>query len=184
MGKEERSTGGGGDGLNELESLLEELIAMEEDGEQRATDENTTRQNNIEADKEKAMEVRKRAMESIGETRERMGENDKGKKKRRSSSDGMYALEKAIQRKQQIDQEEREARAEERHQQLGMQEAFLQQLKASRNSNKLFSLKYLNSNWLAPYSNNSNNSSNMYSSLQPCNNHGPNDVTTAEGKQN
>ena len=146
MGKEERSTGGGGDGLNELESLLEELIAMEEDGEQRATDENTTRQNNIEADKEKAMEVRKRAMESIGETRERMGENDKGKKKRRSSSDGMYALEKAIQRKQQIDQEEREARAEERHQQLGMQEAFLQQLKASRNSNKLFSLKYLNSN--------------------------------------
>ena len=54
---------------------------MEEDAEQRATDENMTRQNNIEADKEKAMEMRKRAMESMGETRERMGESDKGKRK-------------------------------------------------------------------------------------------------------
>ena len=91
-----------------------------------------TRQNNIEADKEKAMEMRKRAMESMGETRERMGESDKGKKKRRSFSDGVYGLEKVIQRKQQINQEEREGRAEEQHQQLGMQDAFLQQLKAGQ----------------------------------------------------
>jgi hypothetical protein len=132
MGKEERSTGGGGEGPNELEGLLEELIEMEEDAEQRTTDENTARQNNIEADRGKAMEMRKRAMESMGETRERLQETDKAKKKRRSNSDGMHALEKAIERKQQIDEEERKAKAEDRQQQLGMQEAFLRQLEATQ----------------------------------------------------
>ena len=44
MGKEERSAGGGGEGPNELKSLLEELIEMEEDAEQTATDENIARQ--------------------------------------------------------------------------------------------------------------------------------------------
>ncbi len=60
MGKEERSSGGGREGPNELEGLLEELIEMEEDAKQITTDENTARQNNIKADRAKAMEMRKR----------------------------------------------------------------------------------------------------------------------------
>ena len=104
-------------------------MEMEEDAEQRATDENIAKQNNIDADKVTTMEMRKRAMGSMGETRERMRESDKGKKIR---SDGMYALEKAIETKQQIDKKERDARAGERQKQLMMQEVFLEQLKASQ----------------------------------------------------
>ncbi|XP_028411545.1 UPF0746 protein DDB_G0281095-like [Dendronephthya gigantea] len=134
MRKEESSTGGGGDGPNELESLLQDLIEMEEDAEQRVTDENAEKQNTIEADRAKAMEMRQRAMESFGETRERLQENDihVPKKKRRSNREGMHALEKAIEWKQKNDEEERKAKAEERQQQLVMQEAFMRQLEATQ----------------------------------------------------
>ena len=59
---------------------MEELMEMEEDAEQRATDGNIAKQNNIEADKVKTMEMRKRAIENMGEAKERMWESDKGKK--------------------------------------------------------------------------------------------------------
>ena len=74
MAKEERSTGGGGEELSELESILEELIEIGEDTDQRAKEEATTRQILVDEDKAKAVEMRKRAMESMGETRDRHGE--------------------------------------------------------------------------------------------------------------
>ncbi len=53
------------------------------------------------------------------------------RRKRKECSDRMHALEKAIERKQQIDEEKRKAKAEDRQQQLSMQEAFLRQLEAT-----------------------------------------------------
>ena len=44
MAKQERSTGGGGEELSELESTLEELIEIGEDTDQRVEEEATTRQ--------------------------------------------------------------------------------------------------------------------------------------------
>lgn len=63
---------------------------MKEETEERKTDENTGRQYIIEADKAKAIEMRKRAMESIW-NQKKDKESEKAKKKRRSSSDGMVA---------------------------------------------------------------------------------------------
>ena len=78
IAKQERSTGGGGEELSELESILEELIKIGK-GER------------------KAVEMRKRAMESMGETRDRDGESSKVEKiKRRSAWQSMDWPKKAL----------------------------------------------------------------------------------------
>ena len=64
MGKQERATGGGGIEVIEAENLLEELIAIEEDTNERADEESRARQIVEDEDKTKAIEMRKRAMES------------------------------------------------------------------------------------------------------------------------
>ena len=43
-GKQDRATGGGGIEVNEVENLLEELIAIEEDTNERADEESSARQ--------------------------------------------------------------------------------------------------------------------------------------------
>ena len=75
MGKEERSTGGGDVDLSEVEILLEELIEIEDDTNQRAEEDHKAKKNNEDEDRAKALEMRKRAMESMGETRERLGQH-------------------------------------------------------------------------------------------------------------
>ena len=71
--------------------------------------------------------MRKRAMESVGETRERLGKTSSEEKKRRSANKSMEFLEKAIEKKQQMQEEEKTAREEERQE----QHVFLRQLEAT-----------------------------------------------------
>ena len=127
MGKEERSTGGGDVDLSEVEILLEELIEIEDDTNQRAEEDHKAKKNNEDEDRAKALEMRKRAMESMGETRERLGQPSSEEKKRRTASKSMEFLEKAIEKKQLMQEEEKKAREEERQE----HHAFLQQLEAT-----------------------------------------------------
>ena len=77
---QERSTGGEGSALDESESILEDLIEVNEESEQRVEDESNAKQILVNEDKAKATEMRKRAMETMGETKARIGEGCKEKK--------------------------------------------------------------------------------------------------------
>jgi hypothetical protein len=113
MGKEERSTGGGGSELNECENILEELIQINEESEQKAADESNAKEVLVNEDKAKAIEMRKRAMETMGETGSRTGEGSKNEK-RRSASQSFQWLQEAIKAKQLQAEEEKKAREDER----------------------------------------------------------------------
>ena len=127
MGKEERSTGGGGVDLSEVEILLEDLIGIAYDTKQRAEEDYKTKKVSEDEDRAKALEMRKMAMEGVGETRERLGKTCSEEKKRRSANKSMEFLEKAMEKKQQMQEEEKKAREEERQE----QHAFLRQLEAT-----------------------------------------------------
>ena len=80
MAKAERLTGEGGSELDEGETILEDLIEIWEDAEQRAADESDEKQVMVNEDRAKAIEMRKRAMETVGRTRSRTGERSKEEK--------------------------------------------------------------------------------------------------------
>ena len=116
MGQEERSTGGGGSELDESESILEDLIDINEESEQRAEieDESNAKQILVNEDKARATVMRKRAMETIGETKARKGEECKEEKRRRSACQSLQCLQDAIKTIQLQADEEKKAREEER----------------------------------------------------------------------
>ena len=132
MAKEERGTGGGGEELSELESLLEELTEIGEETDQRLEEEAATRRNEMDEDRRKALEMRKRAMETMGETRERLGKGDNGEKKRRSAGQSMDWLEKAIKAKEEMANEERRQREDDRKQQHEVQVQFVEEFQINQ----------------------------------------------------
>lgn len=71
--------------------------------------------------------MRKRIMESIGETRKQFGQTSSEEKIRRSAKKSMEFLERVIEKKQQMQDEEKKAREEEKQE----QHAFLRQLGAT-----------------------------------------------------
>ena len=111
---QERSTGREGSALDESESILEDLIEVNEESEQRAEDESNAKQILVNEDKAKATEMRKRAMETMGETKARIGEGCKEKKGRRSAGQSFQWLQEVIKTKQLQADEEKKAREEER----------------------------------------------------------------------
>ncbi|XP_028409243.1 nucleoporin GLE1-like [Dendronephthya gigantea] len=117
--------------MTEAEKLLEELIRIEEDTNERADEEKKAKQIDGDEDKAKALEMRKRAMETMGETRERLGKVGV-EKRRRSGNQAMLFLEKAIETKQKMQEEEKRERREEHQEQIELQTAFLRQLEASK----------------------------------------------------
>ena len=127
MGKQERSTGGGGVDLSDIEISLEDLTGIDDDTNQRAEEDHKANKINQDEDRVKALEMRKRAMESRGETRERLGQTSSEEKKRRSAKKSMEFLKRAIERKQQLQEDEKKAREEERQDQI----AFLRQLETT-----------------------------------------------------
>ncbi|CAB3978012.1 Hypothetical predicted protein [Paramuricea clavata] len=106
MGKQESNRWGGGKKATEAENLQEELIAIEEDTNEKADEESRARQ--IVEDQDKGNRDVK-AMKSMGETRERLGK--KSEEKRRSGNQSMVFLEKAIETKQMMQKEEKRGRA-------------------------------------------------------------------------
>ena len=75
---------------------LEELIQINEESEQKAADESNAKEVLVNEDKAKAIEMRKRVMETMGETRSRTGEGSKNEKRRRSASQSFQWLQEAI----------------------------------------------------------------------------------------
>ena len=96
--REERSTGKGGAELTESESLLAELIDLEDEIERQVESENEEKQHRMEQERGQALEMRQRAMERFGQTRKRAGQaNEDGKeKKRRRSGEMMKWLQERI----------------------------------------------------------------------------------------
>lgn len=68
MSKEIKSTGIGGEGRTEFELPMEELIALSEESERKAESETETAKKNASADREKATEIRQRAMETMAQS--------------------------------------------------------------------------------------------------------------------
>ncbi|CAB3983614.1 Hypothetical predicted protein [Paramuricea clavata] len=112
MAQEERSTGEGGAELTEAESLLEELIHIEGEMERQVENENEENQQRIEQERGQALEMRERAMETLGQTRKRTRQNGEGsgkEQKRRRSGDMMKWLQERVE----LEKEEKKAKREE-----------------------------------------------------------------------
>ncbi|CAB3978909.1 Hypothetical predicted protein [Paramuricea clavata] len=112
MAQEERSTGEGGAELTEAESLLEELIHIEREMERQVENENEENQQRIEQERGQALEMRERAMETLGQTRKRTRQNGEGsgkEQKRRRSGDMMKWLQERVE----LEKEEKKAKREE-----------------------------------------------------------------------
>ena len=138
MGKEERATGGGGSELSEWESILEELIEINEESEPRAAEENHAKEVLVNEDKAKAIEMRKCAMETVGETKARTGNGSKEEKRRRSASQSLQWLQDAIKSKQLQAEEERKAQ-EERKERMEERKAIQEEMqRREREQSNLF----------------------------------------------
>ena len=126
MAREERATGEGGEELTEDESLLEELIDMEDETEKQMENENEAKNKRIDQERVQALKMRERAMERLGQTRKRVGEasgNGKPAQRRRRSGDMMEWLQERVE----LEKEEKELKHAEKKAQR-MQHAEMMQI--------------------------------------------------------
>jgi hypothetical protein len=91
VAKEERGTGLGGEELTEKEALLEELVDIRDETESRVEEEAGVRRGNAEVERSQALEMRERAIERYGETRQNWG-NTKHHQKRREEVHQKYLV--------------------------------------------------------------------------------------------
>lgn len=96
-----------GESLTERESLLEDFIIVSEETEKRTEDENEIKKRICEKEKAQALKMRKRAMETIGESKKQSAvdqEDDKGKEKkhRRTSGQCFVWLEEHVEKRRQM----------------------------------------------------------------------------------
>ena len=115
--KEIQSTGLGGGEPTELESLIEELIELSEECERRAEADAESAKASAEAEKKKVEDVRKTAMETMGQTKKRKSNEDgtvKEKTKRRTGSEGMEWLREKSAKEAEFREKELENLREER----------------------------------------------------------------------
>ena len=114
--KEQRGSGISVDDPTELEQLMEDLIQLSEEAGLRFTNEAETRKKAQNADQEKAMDIRKVAMEKLGETRKRSSlseDVDKSNKiKRRSGSDAMDFLQEKLKHDRLLQESKSQERAD------------------------------------------------------------------------
>ena len=99
--KEVKGSGIAVEDPTELEQLIEDLVEISEEAELKFINETEVRKKSQIADQDKAMDIRKTAMEKLGETRKRVStseddESRKSKVKRRSGSDAMDFLQEKI----------------------------------------------------------------------------------------
>ena len=94
----------GEDELSEYDLLLEELTHLSEESDKKANAEDESAKEKISAEKELALDIRKRAMETIGQTSKRTKSDElqddeiKERKKRRTGGDTLAWLEKKADR--------------------------------------------------------------------------------------
>ena len=121
MNKEKKLSGIEGTEPTEYDVLIEELIELSEDTDARIVEETTQKKAAEECDKNKALEMRKVAMERFGETRKRKDEDDESpisekKCRRRTSSDTVAFLREKMEmdkENKKVEKEEREERRKE-----------------------------------------------------------------------
>ena len=81
LAREVRESGGGDDGMSEVEKLLEDLMEVSEESGRKCEDLSDAKKQAAENEKKLALEMRDRAMERFGETRKRLTEvQSEGKK--------------------------------------------------------------------------------------------------------
>lgn len=138
-----KETGTGGKEQSEFDLLLEELVELNEESDKRFQEETENGKEKANIEREQAVDIRKQAMETMGQTRKRRedkGDDVKEKKKRRSGSDTMVWLEKkgemdAVWRKNQLEEQrmERESLRTERREEMELQRMQLEmQMKAQQ----------------------------------------------------
>ncbi|XP_078382732.1 uncharacterized protein LOC144665364 [Oculina patagonica] len=124
--RELKGSGTGGDELTEFELLMEDMIALSEESDKKAA----SARANANADRQKALEIRKKAMETMGESKKRQADADdevKEKKKRRSGGDTMSWLRekteidaKLKEKELEEQKQEKEIERKERNEQMGL----------------------------------------------------------------
>ena len=130
--KEIKSTGEGSeDKQSEYDLLLEELTHLSEESDKKANEEAESTKEKVSAEKELALDIRKRAMETIGQISKRskydvlQDDKIKERKKRRTGGDTLAWLEKKAEqdlkyKELQLEEQrkERESRQRERKEQI------------------------------------------------------------------
>ena len=70
--RELKGSGTSGEELTENEILIEDMIALSEESDKKAESEAENAKANANADRQKALEIRKKAMETMGESKMRL----------------------------------------------------------------------------------------------------------------
>ena len=114
--KEEKETGLGGNEPTEFDVLIEEIINISNDTEQKSLEETNQKKVLAEKDQNAALQVRQVAMETMGETKLRQKKEEispKPKRRRRSSAETFDFLKQKLA----MDKENRQVELEERRNQ-------------------------------------------------------------------
>ena len=134
--KEVAATGLGGDEPTEYEILVEDLTERFEESDRKMEQDSEAKKSRVESEKNKALEMRQKAMERFGDTKKRKelegSDSEPTEKKRRSSSDMINFLREKMeydnekeQHKMQENREIREAQ-ERKHMEIMQQNQHLQ----------------------------------------------------------
>lgn len=120
MRAEENASGIDPDEPSELDTMVEEIIELEESAafDQQIIDDE--KKDNLEKDREKAQDMRQKAMEKLSETSKRKGkeENEPVKKKRRSAFDTLQYLKEKAEREKGVKEKELQMRKEDKEVQM------------------------------------------------------------------
>ncbi|XP_028415549.1 UPF0746 protein DDB_G0281095-like [Dendronephthya gigantea] len=114
MAQEERASGISVEELSEQERLLEELVEINEATERRAEEEDDEKKTAAEKERGQALEMRQRALERIGETQKRQG-NNKETRKRRSSGETLEWLREKAEMNKKMREEELKEKQEQQN---------------------------------------------------------------------
>ena len=130
--EEEKASGIEVEPQSELDQLLQNLIEEEEEAVESVTEVGTTKRRKIEEDKQKAEDIRMKALEKIGETKKRKGESAEGdsmqqKKIRRGSKDTIEFLKEKSDREFAVREKELEMKKVEQEQSSQRMNQLMQQ---------------------------------------------------------
>lgn len=114
--RELKGSGSGGEELTEFDLLMEDMISLSDECDKKAESEAESAKANANADRQKALEIRKKAMETMGESKKRLADGDEEvkekKTRRRSGNDTMSWLKE----KTELDSKMKEREIEEQRQ--------------------------------------------------------------------
>ena len=122
--EEERSSGISTPELTEVEQALEDLIVREDEAD-RDQQETVAQKRKVKEDKKDAEEVRKRAMERLGDRTKRSENEGKGKKRRSSGNNTLEYLKERNERLDEVKKEELELKKQELQQEAAKNDAMM-----------------------------------------------------------